>query len=198
MSAERWRSSRVCVGLHSAPVRRSVDKEIGATRVVVVMFSPCRRVREARRIYGLRRGGGSRFGSFCQDELEGAKKFANLRTADDERRQQAQGEVVSAIDHQSLAESLGGARNAIDGKLHAEDQAFAANFADEIELGGELGQAFAELGAASADVFEQLFIFDDAQELESGGANQRTTTKGGAVQAGADAGGNRFVGENRA
>src|ERR1700674_1994438 len=38
MSAERWRSSRVCVGLHSPPVRRSFDKEIGATRVVVVMF----------------------------------------------------------------------------------------------------------------------------------------------------------------
>src|SRR6266404_598972 len=38
MSAERWRSSRVCVGLHSAPVSRSLDKEMGATRVVVVIF----------------------------------------------------------------------------------------------------------------------------------------------------------------
>src|SRR5207249_7966469 len=41
MSAARWRSSRVCAGLHSAPVRRSVDKEIGATReVVVIRFIP--------------------------------------------------------------------------------------------------------------------------------------------------------------
>src|SRR5260370_18673901 len=39
MSAESWSNSRVCAGLHSAPVRRSFDKEMGATRVVAVIFS---------------------------------------------------------------------------------------------------------------------------------------------------------------
>src|SRR5258707_3725478 len=38
ISAERWSNSRVCAGLHSAPVRRSFDKETGATRVVAVIF----------------------------------------------------------------------------------------------------------------------------------------------------------------
>src|SRR6266851_9124542 len=38
MSAESWSNSRVCAGLHSAPVRRSLDKEMGATRVVAVIF----------------------------------------------------------------------------------------------------------------------------------------------------------------
>jgi len=50
----------VCAGLHSAPVRRSFDKEMGATRVVVSYFSPCRSMGDARRIHGLAgiRGGG--------------------------------------------------------------------------------------------------------------------------------------------
>src|SRR5260370_41337892 len=96
-----------------------------------------------------------------------------------------------------MAQGLGGERIAIDGKLDAEDEAFAANFADEIELGGELGEAGAELGAACADVFEELLVFDDGEELKSGGADQRTAAKGGAVQAGPDAGGDGFVGENR-
>src|SRR5229473_1905228 len=38
MSAESWSNSRVCAGLHSAPVRRSFDKEMGATSVVAVIF----------------------------------------------------------------------------------------------------------------------------------------------------------------
>jgi len=58
-------------------------------------------------------------------------------------------------------------------RVRREDQAFAADFADEIEFGGELGEAFAELGAAGADVGEQLFAFDDAEKFEGGGANQR-------------------------
>src|SRR6267154_1235941 len=199
MSAERWRSSRVCVGLHSAPVSRSLDKEMGATRVVVVIFLPRRGVREARRGgSGLRGCSRNGFWSFCENELEETEKFANLRAGDDEWRQEAQGEIVRAIDHQALAQSFGGERIAIDGKLDAQDQAFAANFADEIELGGELGQARAEFGAACADIFEELFIFDDGEELKGGGADQRTSAKGCAVQAGTDAGGYRFVSKNRA
>src|SRR5712671_554619 len=199
MSAERWRSSRVCVGLHSAPVRRSLDKEMGATRVVVVIFLPRCGVREARRGgSGLRGSSRNGFGSFCENGLEETEKFANLRASDDEWGQEAQGEIVSAIDHQALTEGLGGERIAVDGKFDAEDQAFAANFADKVELSSELGQAGAEFGAACANVFEELFIFDDGQELEGSGTNQRSTAKSGAVQAGTDAGGDGFVGENRA
>src|SRR6266850_7847086 len=158
MSAERWRSSRVCVGLHSAPVRRSLDKEMGATRVVVVIFLPRCGLREARRGgSGLRGSSRNGFGSFCENEFEETKEFANLGTGDDKWGQQAQGEIVSAIDHQALAEGLGGERIAVDGKLDAEDQAFTANFADEIELGDELGQACTEFGAADADIFQELF-----------------------------------------
>src|SRR5260370_7093461 len=50
---ERWRSSRVCAGLHSPPVRRSFDKEIGATRVVVVIVFTLPRI--ARSAADLRR-----------------------------------------------------------------------------------------------------------------------------------------------
>src|SRR5712671_6785344 len=183
MSAERWRSSRVCVGLHSAPVRRSLDKEMGATRVVVVIFLPRCGVREARRGgSGLRGSSRNGFGSFCENGLEETEKFANLRASDDEWGQEAQGEIVSAIDHQALTEGLGGERIAVDGKFDAEDEAFAANFTDEIELSGELGEACAEFGTACADVFEELFIFDDGEELESGGADERTSAKGGAVK----------------
>src|SRR5882762_8069872 len=199
MSAERWRSSRVCVGLHSAPVSRSLDKEMGATRVVVVIFLPRCGLREARRGgSGLRGSSRNGFGSFCENELEETEEFAHLRTGDDEGRQEAQGEIVSAIDHQALTEGLGGEGIAVDGKFDAEDEAFAANFADEIELGSELGQACAEFGAACANVFEELFVFDDSEELERGGADQRTAAKGGAMQAGTDAGGDGFVGEDRA
>src|SRR6266849_5451732 len=107
MSAERWRSSRVCVGLHSAPVRRSFDKEMGATRVVVVIFLPRCGLRETRRGGGGLRGSSRNgFGSFCENEFKETKKFANLRTGDDEGRQEAQGKVVSAIDHQALAQVL--------------------------------------------------------------------------------------------
>src|SRR6266404_2139137 len=130
MSAERWRSSRVCVGLHSAPVSRSLGKEMGATRVVVVILLPRCGVREARRGgSGLRGSSRNGFGSFCENEFEETEKFANLRASDDEWGQEAQGEIVSAIDHQALTEGLGGERIAVDGKFDAEDQAFAANFA---------------------------------------------------------------------
>src|ERR1700686_627678 len=140
MSADRWRSSRVCVGLHSAPVRRSFDKEMGATRVVVVMFSPCRRPRKRQRTCGLPRWDGrNRFGGFCQNEFKEAEKFANLHTGDDKGREEPQCKVVGAIYQQALTQGFGHEGIAVNVKLNSKNQAFAADFANEIKFGGELG-----------------------------------------------------------
>src|SRR5229473_2957138 len=144
-------------------------------------------LREAPRTCGGLRWSRNGFWSFCENELEQTEKFANLCAGDDERRQQAQSKVVGAIDEQTLTQSFGDKGIAIDGEFDAEDQAFAADFADEVEFGGELGEAFAELGATVADVGEQLFAFDDAEKFEGGGANQRAAAECRAVQAWRDA-----------
>src|SRR5258708_15907312 len=99
ISAERWSNSRVCAGLHSAPVRRSFDNEIGATRVVVVIFSPCRgmgNAPEIRGLAGIRRRGLLR--SCCKNQFKDSEKFAHLRAGDNKRRQQADRKIVGAID----------------------------------------------------------------------------------------------------
>src|SRR5258707_5457470 len=153
-------------------------------------------LRETPRICGDLRWSRNGFWSFCENELEQAKKIADLRAGDNERRQQAQSKVVSAIDEQTLTQSFGDEWIAIDGEFDAEEQAFAADFADEIEFGGELGEAFAELGAAGADVGEQLFAFDDAEKFEGGGANQRAAGECRAVQAWRDARGYGFGGQD--
>src|SRR4029077_9591645 len=91
MSAERWSNSRVCAGLHSAPVRRSFDNEIGATRVVVVIFSPCGSMGNAsgiRGLAGIRSRGLLR--SCCENKFKDSEKFAHLSASNDKRRQQAQ------------------------------------------------------------------------------------------------------------
>jgi hypothetical protein len=85
---------------------------------------------------------------------EEAEKFANLRTSDDEGREEPQCKVVSAIYQQALAQGFGHEGVAVDRKLNSENQAFAADFADEIKFGGELGEALAEFLAAHADIFE--------------------------------------------
>ncbi len=61
---------------------------------------------------------------------------------------------MGAIDQQALAQSFGDEGIAIDREFDAQDQAFAADFADEIELACELGEAFAEFGCAIANVGE--------------------------------------------
>src|SRR6266852_672193 len=102
MSAERWSNSHVCAGLHSAPVRRSLDKETGTTRVVVVIFSPCRGMSNAFRIRGLAgiRSGGLLRG-FCKNDFKEPEKFAHLRTSDDKGRQQAQRKIMGAVNEQA-------------------------------------------------------------------------------------------------
>src|SRR5580704_5725855 len=98
MSVESWSSSRVCEGLHSAPVSRSFDNETGATRVVVVIFSPCRSVGDALRICGLTgiRDGGLPW-SCSKNKFEQPEKFAHLRARQVKGRKQAQSKVVGAI-----------------------------------------------------------------------------------------------------
>ena len=59
---------------------------------------------------------------------------------------------MGAINEQTLAQGFGDEGIAVDGELDAEHQAFGANFADEIEFGGELGEPFAELIAAMPNV----------------------------------------------
>src|SRR5713226_9307180 len=149
MSAESWSNSRVCAGLHSAPVRRSFAKEIGATRVVVVIFSPCRGMGDASRIRGL---AGIRSGSLlrgcCQNEFKEPEKFAHLRRSDDKGRQKTQRKIMGAIDEQTALHVFADKGRTFDGKLYTEDQAFAADLADEAEFCRELREAFAQLSAA--------------------------------------------------
>src|SRR5919109_2325273 len=164
MSAERWRSSRVCAGLHSAPVRRSVDKEIGATRgVEVIRLSPCRGVSRTFRTGRVARiRGGGLFWSVCKNLLEKFQKFRYMCPRDDKRRKQTESEVVGAVNQQTALHGFLYKRRAFDGKLDADHQAFGADCADEAELRGQFCQPFAQLLAASADIFEELFVFDGA------------------------------------
>src|SRR6267378_3334096 len=135
MSAESWSNSRVCAGLHSAPVRRSFDKETGATSVVVVIFSPYRRKGDA---LGIRGFAGIRsrglLWSCCKNEFKEPEKFAHLRARDDEGRQQAQRKIVGAIDQQTTPHGLADERRAIDGEFDTDHQAFAADLANKIKF----------------------------------------------------------------
>src|SRR6266853_1844734 len=137
MSAASWSNSRASAGLHSAPVRRSFVKETGATKVVVVIFSPYRRTHNALRIRGFAgiRSGGLLWGC-SKNKFKEPDKFAHLRTGDDERRQQAQRALAGAIDQQTTLHGLADKRRAFDGKFDTDHQAFATDFADEVEFGG--------------------------------------------------------------
>src|SRR5260370_5281712 len=199
MSAESWSNSRVCAGLHAAQVRRSFDKEIGATRVVVVIFSPCRSVGDApgiRRLAGIRSG--SLVRSCCKYEFKEREKIAHVRASDDKGRQQAPSKIVGAIDEQAALHGLADKRPAFDGEFDADHQAFAANFADEAEFRGKLREALTQLGAARADIFEEFFVLDDREELEGNGASQRPAAKRGAMHSRRDARGDILRGENGA
>src|SRR5713226_9981024 len=134
---------------------------------------------DAFRIRGLGGIGGLLWSS-CKYKFQEPEKIAYLRARNDEGRQQAQGKIVSAVDQQAALHSLADERPAFDRKFDADHQAFGADFADEAEFGSEFREAFAQLGAARADIFEQFFILDDLEELEGHGTSQRATAKGGA------------------
>src|SRR5260370_3880541 len=199
MSAERWSNSRVCAGLHSAPVRRSFDKETGTMRVVVVIVSHCRGMSNAFRIRELagNRSGGVLSG-WCKNNLKEPEKFAQLSASDDEGRQQAQGKIMSAVDQQAALHGLADERPAFDGEFDTDHQAFAADFADEVEFGGELDEAVAQLRAARADIFQQLLVLDDLEELEGHGASQRAAATRGAMHPGRAERGDLLRSENGA
>src|ERR1700682_2863154 len=197
ISAESWSNSRVCAGVHSAPVRRSFDKETGATRVFVVILSPYRRKGDALGIRGLAgiRGGGLLW-SCCKNEFKEPEKFAHLRAGDEEGRQQAQRKIVGAVDQQTTPHGLADERRAIDGEFDTDHHAFAADFADEAEFRGKLREAVPQLRAAQTNILEELFVLDDLEELEGNGTNQRTAAKRGAMHPGRDARSNVLGGEN--
>src|ERR1700731_421497 len=200
MSAESWSNSRVCAGLHSAPVRRSFDKETGATRVVaVIFFSPYRSKGNTLRIRGIAgiQSGGLLWSS-CKNEFKEPEKFAHLCAGDDEGRQQAQGKIVSAIDQQTAPHGFADERRAFDGEFDPDHQAFATDFPDKAEFGGELRETLMQFGAAQADIFEELSVLDDVQELEGHGASQRAAAKRGAVHPGRDTRSNILRSENGA
>ena len=81
------------------------------------------------------------------------------------------------------AQRRGDVRSALDVKVHAEHQAFAANFADEIEFRGQPFQSRAQLRAARANIVEQAFLLDASQKLQRHGARQRPAAERRAMQA---------------
>jgi hypothetical protein len=97
---------------------------------------------------------------------------------------------VRAVDEQALLQRFGNVRSAFDVQINAQHQAFAANFADEIEFRGQLFQARLKFGAARANVGEQLFPLDGVEKRQARGARQRSTAKRRAVQAGENAAAN--------
>src|SRR2546423_9243781 len=148
---------------------------------------------QAPRIDGTRRfHGRDGPGSLCKNQLKQTKEFADLRACDDEWRQQAQSKIVRAIDEQAAAQGLSDEGISVNGKLDANHQAFAADFADEIEFGAQSGETFVQLRGAFANIFEQPVFLDDVEKFQRGGADQRSAAKGSAMQAGRNASGYRF------
>src|SRR5204863_9438765 len=120
MSAESWSNSRVCAGLHSAPVSKSFDKEIGATRVDVVIFSACRSMGNAPGICGLRGiQRGDLLRSFCKNKFKESQEFAHLRASDDKGRQQTQRKIVGTVDEQAALHGFADERRAFNREFDA-------------------------------------------------------------------------------
>src|SRR5580658_546028 len=164
-------------------------------------YSPRRSQSERLRLrFRFRGPGGGLGGRFCaagQDGFKLAEKFGDVAPANDERREKPEDVAVGAIDQQSLPKRFGDERSALDRKIEAKDQSFATHFADEIETRRKFFESGAELGAALANVVEQFFIFDDVEEFERRGADQRAAAKCRAVHSGAERGSEFFVGDER-
>ncbi len=85
---------------------------------------------------------------------------------------------------------------AVNGKFDTDHQAFAADFLDEGKFCGQFFDASAKFGAARGGVGENFCFFENFQEFESDGADHGTAAECCAVNSGADAGGDRFGGED--
>src|SRR5271170_713304 len=116
---------------------------------------------------------GRNFRCFGQDSFEQPQKIAHLLARNDKWRQQANGEIVRAVDEQAMLQSGSDERRAIDGKFYAEDQALATDFADKVEFCGQRLEAFAKFRAALANIREEFGVVDDLQKLQRSGADQR-------------------------
>src|SRR5579864_5742477 len=199
MSAVSSRISRVCAGFHSAPVSRSLINMIGAGAVVVIsiFYLPCSGVGYERRAAVAGAARGRVLEDRYENGLHQTEKLAHLRFSDNERRKKAQSVIVRAVDEESLFRGFGDERATFNGKFHADHEAFAADFFDEIEFGRKFRKAFEKVSAAGANVLEEFFVFDDIQEFERGGADERPAAESSAVEARRDARGDGFGGENR-
>src|SRR6266446_328940 len=118
-----------------------------------------------RGLAGIRCGGLLR--SCCKNEFKEPEKFAHLRGSNDKGRQKTQRKIVSAIDQQAALHGFADKRRTFDREFDTDDQAFAADLVDEGEFCRKLREAFAQFGAAQADVVEQFFVLDDAEKLEA-------------------------------
>src|SRR5579859_807434 len=151
-------------------------------------------MRRGRGIRGLRSGGLAR-GSY-KDFFQETQELAHLHASDEKRRQKTQRGIVRAVDQQTAAHGFRNIGSTLDGELDANHEAFPANFADEGEFGGQCGKALAQFRAACADIFEEIFVLNDVEKLERGGAGERAAAKGSAVQTGRNTLGNGFCGED--
>ena len=107
------------------------------------------------------RGNGTGPLGLRQDLPKTLHEFVHLALGHDKGRQEPQDAFVRAIDNQSLAQRSLRIGFAFDGKLNSEDQSFAPHLANEIDVRGEPRQFRAQLRSALANIFEQVFLFDD-------------------------------------
>ena len=194
--------SRSCAGFHSIPVSKSLVTVSGAgVAMAFIVTSRQPATSGCRCVSGLECFVGRICRRFCACGQYGFKfpeKFRDVAPANDERREQAQNMIVRAIDQQAAAQRFLNERRAVNRKIDAEHQSFAADLADEIESRGELFEAGAQFRAARADVCEQFLFFDNGEKFKRGGANQRTAAESRAVHSRRECGGEFLTGDESA
>jgi len=166
MSAEKLEHSRVCVGLHSAPVRdHSTKKWVHESRRWSY-FHLAPHVRRApdRGLAGFRCGG--LCGVVARMKFEEPEKFAHLHTGDDDGGTNAR-KIVSAIDQQS---ALHGFRTngAPSRRARRRPSAFARISRMKSNLAANLTRTFAKLRAPRAGCFRGALALDGFEEFERG------------------------------
>src|SRR5260221_11186128 len=128
--------------------------------------------------------------------FENSEEFPKLFWADDEGRQEAESEFVRAVDEQAAVHGFSDEGTAVDSEFDADHEAFAADFLDERKLLRELFDSSANFRSARGGVGEDFCFVENFEELEGDGADHGTAAEGGAMNAGAYAGGDGFGGQN--